>query len=431
MRYSVIIPCYKSDQTIEHVVDMTRDEMIRLGKGDVEFVLVNDCSPDGGKTIRKLREMAQKHADVKVIGLAKNSGQHNALMAALRHAEGDIIIGMDDDGQTHPSQLSKLLGALDEGYDLVYGYYPEKKHNWFRNLGSRFNDLTVNMMIKKPKEVRTSSYFVVRKFVRDYTIQYEGSYTYLLGLFMRCTQNIASVPVQHFERESGESGYTLGQLIRLWSSIIGFSVIPLRIASIAGFFFAGVGLLMALFVLIRKCIDPNMSIGWPSLMCAISFFFGLNFMFLGMIGEYLGRMFLGMNKEPQYVIKETYNIPEEKGLHNKKSNRPKILILLSLSLIIQSLSSVFIKYAGTYETLSKEFIFFYVLAVGALGIFAIMWQLLLELIPLTTAYLRKGILYILILLWSVLLFKEHVTINNIIGSIIIIAGISLHGMDEH
>ena len=121
MRYSVIIPCYKSDQTIEHVVDMTRDEMIRLGKGDVEFVLVNDCSPDGGKTIRKLREMAQKHADVKVIGLAKNSGQHNALMAALRHAEGDIIIGMDDDGQTHPSQLSKLLGALDEGYDLVYG----------------------------------------------------------------------------------------------------------------------------------------------------------------------------------------------------------------------------------------------------------------------------------------------------------------------
>ena len=194
MRYSVIIPCYKSDQTIEHVVDMTRDEMIRLGKGDVEFVLVNDCSPDGGKTIRKLREMAQKHADVKVIGLAKNSGQHNALMAALRHAEGDIIIGMDDDGQTHPSQLSKLLGALDEGYDLVYGYYPEKKHNWFRNLGSRFNDLTVNMMIKKPKEVRTSSYFVVRKFVRDYTIQYEGSYTYLLGLFMRCTQNIASVP---------------------------------------------------------------------------------------------------------------------------------------------------------------------------------------------------------------------------------------------
>lgn len=115
----------------------------------------------------------------------------------------------------------------------------------------------------------------------------------------------------------------------------------------------------------------------------------------------------------------------------KKSNRVKILILLSLSLVIQSLSSVFIKYAGKFDTLSKEFIFFYVLAVSCLGVFAIMWQLLLELIPLTTAYLRKGILYILILIWSVILFKEQVTLNNIIGSVIIIAGISIHGMDEH
>lgn len=118
-------------------------------------------------------------------------------------------------------------------------------------------------------------------------------------------------------------------------------------------------------------------------------------------------------------------------MDEKKTNRPKILLLLSLSLVIQSLSSVFIKYAGTYETLSREFIFYYVLAVGCLGVFAIMWQLLLELIPLTTAYLRKGILYILILIWSVILFREHVTIQNIIGSVIIIAGISLHGMDEH
>ena len=115
----------------------------------------------------------------------------------------------------------------------------------------------------------------------------------------------------------------------------------------------------------------------------------------------------------------------------KKKGRVKILLLLSLSLVLQSLSSVFIKYAGQFETLSPEFIFYYVIAVGCLGVFAIMWQFLLELIPLTTAYLRKGILYILILIWSVILFNETVTIDNIIGSIIIIAGISLHGMDEH
>ena len=248
-----------------------------------------------------------------VIDLAENSGQHNALMAALRHADGDVIIGMDDDGQTHPSQLGKLFETFDQGYDLVYGYYPEKKHNWFRNLGSRFNDLTINLMIRKPKEVRTSSYFLARKFIRDYSVEYHGSYTYLLGLFMRCTQNIASVPIKHFDREVGESNYTLKQLIRLWSSIIGFSVIPLRVASVTGFLCAGAALLAALIIVIWKFVDPTLSMGWPSLMCAITFFFGLNFMFLGMIGEYLGRMFLGMNKEPQYVIRETYNV-EKKGL---------------------------------------------------------------------------------------------------------------------
>lgn len=314
MLYSVIIPCYKSDQTIEHVVDLTREEMRKLGRGNVEFVLVNDCSPDEGKTIAVLRRMAENNRDVKVINLAKNSGQHNALMAALRYAQGDVIIGMDDDGQTHPSQLGKLLDTLDQGYDLVYGYYPDKKHSWFRNLCSRFNDLTVNAMIKKPKDVRTSSYFVVRKFVRDYSVEYRGSYTYLLGLFMRCTQNIASVPIKHFEREVGESNYTFGQLLRLWSSIIGFSVIPLRVASFAGFLFAAVGILAAVGVVIWKIFDPALSVGWPSLMCAIFFFFGLNFMFLGMIGEYLGRMFLGMNREPQYVIKETYNVENEEIL---------------------------------------------------------------------------------------------------------------------
>lgn len=313
MLYSVIIPCYNSSQTIEHVVSMTRDEMVRLGRGNVEFVLVNDCSPDGGATLAVLKEMAAQYPDVKVVSLAKNSGQHNALMAALRFVKGEVIIGMDDDGQTHPSQLGTMFETFDQGYDLVYGYYPHKKHSFLRNLGSRFNDFTVNAMIQKPKDVRTSSYFIVRRFVRDYAVQYTGPYTYLLGLFMRCTKNIASVPIQHFEREVGESNYTLKSLIGLWSDIIGFSVIPLRVASFTGFFFAAVGIIFAIAIVIRKFVDPTLSMGWPSLMCAITFFFGLTFLFLGMIGEYVGRLFLSMNKEPQYVIRETYNIEETEG----------------------------------------------------------------------------------------------------------------------
>ena len=303
-KYSVVIPCYKSDQMIEKVVRLTSIELDKLGKNDYEFVLVNDCSPDGGKTIAALKETVKKYPFVTVIDLAKNAGQHNAIMAALNHADGDFIIAMDDDMQTHPSQLGILLNEIDKGYDVVYGFYPEKKHSGFRNLGSRINYWSVRMLIGMPRNLEISSYWVMRKFVRDNIIKYKNSYTYLQGLVLRTTRNISSVPIKHFDREIGNSTYTFKALFRLWSSIIGFSIVPLRISTYCGYFFSIVGILAAIIIVIRKLIDPNMALGWPSIMSAISFFFGLNFMFMGLLGEYAGRMFLGMNKEPQFVIRE-------------------------------------------------------------------------------------------------------------------------------
>ena len=147
--YSIVIPCYKSFETIEEVVTSTADVMKKLDKNEIEFVLVNDCSPDGGETIAKLRELADKYNFVKVINLAKNVGQHNAMMAGLRHASGDVIISMDDDMQTRPSELPKMFEAFEEGYDVVYGCYPEKKHSAFRNFGSWFNRMTVTWLLKK------------------------------------------------------------------------------------------------------------------------------------------------------------------------------------------------------------------------------------------------------------------------------------------
>ena len=303
-KYSVVIPCYKSDQTIEKVVRMTSEELDRLGKHDYEFVLVNDCSPDGGKTIAALKETAKKYSFVTVIDLAKNAGQHNAIMAALNYAEGDLIIAMDDDMQTHPSQLGILLDEIDKGYDVVYGYYPDKKHSRFRNFGSWINYLSSRVLIGKPKNLHSSSYWVMRRFVRDNIIKYKNSYTYLLGLILRTTRNIGSVPIKHFEREIGSSTYTFSALFRLWSSIIGFSIVPLRVSSYCGYLFSAIGIIAAIVIVIRKLINPTLSMGWPSLMSALSFFFGLNFLFIGLIGEYAGRMFLGMNKEPQFIIRE-------------------------------------------------------------------------------------------------------------------------------
>ena len=201
MLYSIIIPCYNSSKTIRKVVELTMQEMERQKRTPYEFVLVDDFSPDGGATVKELEALADEYACVKVVELAKNSGQHNAVMAGLNYACGDALIAMDDDMQTHPSQLPVLFEEFDKGYDIVYGYYPQKKHSLFRNFGSYVNYLSVRILIGKPKDMKTSSFWIIRRFIRDYVIEYKSQYTHLQGLFLRTTRNISSVPVKHFERE--------------------------------------------------------------------------------------------------------------------------------------------------------------------------------------------------------------------------------------
>lgn len=308
MKYSIVIPCYKSSATIQKVVLLAMQEM--RGK-ETEFVLVNDGSPDEGKTLQKMVELAEEYPNVYAIDLAKNVGQHNAVMAGLNYAQGDYIIAMDDDMQTHPSQIHKLLAELEHGYDIVYAYYPQKKHKWYRNIGSAINSWTVRKLIGKPKDLKTSSFWVIRRFVRDDVIQYKNAYSYIQGLFLRTTGNIKCVPVEHFEREIGKSNYTLKALIRLWSNIIGFSVIPLRMASILGIAFSFLGICGALVIFFRKILFHISVEGWTSLMIAIFFFSGIILLFMGLIGEYIGRMFLASNHQPQYVVRNIYGHREE------------------------------------------------------------------------------------------------------------------------
>ncbi|RGD65378.1 glycosyltransferase [Lachnospiraceae bacterium OF09-6] len=307
MLYSIVIPCYKSSKTIRKVVEMTMQEMDRLDRREYEFVLVDDCSPDDGETMAALMELVRDYACVKVVELAKNAGQHNAVMAGLNEGSGDVFIAMDDDMQTHPSQLGKLLDEFDKGYDIVYGYYEHKEHSKFRNFGSYVNYMTVRILLKKPKDLKTSSFWVIRKFVRDYAVEYKSAYTHLQGLFLRTTRNISSVPIQHFKREVGTSNYTLKKLIKLWSNILGFSIVPLQMATYTGFFFSLIGILAAIGVIILKFVRPATYIGWPSMMATICFFSGLNLMFMGIIGEYVGRIFLGMSKNPQYVVRQVHH----------------------------------------------------------------------------------------------------------------------------
>ena len=324
MLHSVIIPCYKSSHTIRQVVEETSVVLTDIGRTPFEFVLVDDCSPDNGDTLCELKALAADYDYVTVVELAQNAGQHNAVMAGLNYAQGDVLIAMDDDMQTHPSQLPVMFEEFDKGYDIVYGYYPEKHHSLFRNFGSWVNYQSVRILIGKPKELKTSSFWIIRKFVRDYVVEYKSHYTHLQGLFLRTTRNIACVPIEHFDRAYGKSGYTLNKLISLWSNIMGYSIVPLRMATKLGVSLSALSIIAAIIIVIRKLTHPATAVGWSSMMVTVIFFAGLILFFLGIIGEYLGRMFQGMTHEPQFVVRHVYSqIQAPAGRTSGTAARPK------------------------------------------------------------------------------------------------------------
>ena len=213
-KISFVIPCYRSEHTLPHVVSEIKEKMKTLPQYEYDVFLVNDCSPDN--TLEVIRELCDEHDNIKGIGFARNFGQHSALMAGLRYSDGDYVVCLDDDGQTPANEAGKLLACLEEGYDAVYAKYEHKQHSAFRNMGSRLNERMTRIMLGKPKELYVSSYFAVKRFVVDDMIRYENSYPYVIGLVLRATRNITNVSVNHREREEGVSGYTLKKLTGLW-----------------------------------------------------------------------------------------------------------------------------------------------------------------------------------------------------------------------
>ena len=208
-----------------------------------------------------------------------------------------------------PEGLSDYEAALAEPYAVTYGAY--RKAGSLKDqivlivgAGTIGDCLLQLVLLDKPKNLKTSSYWVIRRFVRDYAIQYRSAYTHLQGVFLRVTRNISCIPIEHFKREVGQSGYTLSKLMSLWANIIGFSIVPLRAATLLGYFFSMVGLIGIIAVIVRKIVRPVTAIGWPSVMVSIFFFSGLLLFFMGLIGEYIGRIFLGLCNNPQFVVRQ-------------------------------------------------------------------------------------------------------------------------------
>ncbi|MDE6951749.1 MAG: glycosyltransferase family 2 protein [Lachnospiraceae bacterium] len=304
-KVSFVIPCYRSAMTIGKVVEEVENSMAKLSdRYSYEIILVNDYPEDD--TFETIRRLAEEKDYITGINFARNFGQHAALMAGFHYCGGDITVCLDDDGQTPADEVGKLLDKLEEDFDVVYAKYSHKQHSVFRNLGSRVNDIMTRFMLGKPKELYISSYFAAKKFVIKEMIKYQNPYPYVIGLVLRTTKRIANVEVNHREREIGTSGYTLGKLFGLWfNGFTAFSIKPLRFATACGGLCALAGFLYGIYTIIKKFINPIAPMGWSSTMSAIMFIGGMMMLMLGLIGEYIGRIYISLNNAPQYVIRET------------------------------------------------------------------------------------------------------------------------------
>lgn len=302
---SFVIPCYRSEKTLPGVVREIQDTMKNIKSYDYEIILVNDCSPD--KTFQTIETLCEENSEITGINLSKNFGQHAALMAGFHHVKGDMIICLDDDGQTPADEAGKLIEGIEKGADVVYARYGHKQHSAFRNFGSHINERMTRIMLEKPKELFLSSYFAARRFVVDEMLRYEYAYPYVIGLVLRTTKNIINVDVNHRNREEGKSGYTLSKLLALWfNGFTAFSVKPLRIATVTGTICALCGFAYGIYTIIKKIFiqPPELVIGFSALMAVIVFMGGMLMLMLGLVGEYMGRMYISMNNSPQFVIRE-------------------------------------------------------------------------------------------------------------------------------
>lgn len=303
---SFVIPCYNSMNSISSVVDEIDATMNLHEEYDYEIILVNDSSPDDVWSV--IKRLAEEKNYIKAISFSKNFGQHSALMAGYRACTGDIIVSADDDGQTPIDQVFKMIDLLSEDVDVVYARYATIKQSLGRRMGTWFNGKMNEILLGKPKGLFASSYYVMKRFVALDMIKYDNPYPYIGGLVFRTTKKIINVDVDHREREDGKSGYSLSKLIKLWmNGFTAFSVVPLRFSSLIGVICAIIGFIFGIVTIIRKLVIPDISVGWSSTVAIMLFIGGLIMLMLGMIGEYIGRIYISINNSPQYVIKESIN----------------------------------------------------------------------------------------------------------------------------
>ncbi len=309
---SFVIPCDRSEHTIEAVVQEIISTVGEREGYDYEIVAVNDCSPDG--VFEVLKRLARENKKIKVLNFAMNMGKDSAILAGFSIVKGDYIITLDDDCQCPTGELWRLLEPVEKDEcDCATAEYAIKKESWFKRMGSNLNMHMAQAMIGQPKGLRMENFLAMKAFVVREIIHYRHPFPYLEGLLFRITTRVKSVRMEERDRgDQNATGFTLKKSISMISNgLTAFSVKPLRVASICGAVFAIIGFLFGIFTVIQKIVDPTVPIGYSSLVCAVMIASGLIMLMLGIIGEYLGRIYICINDSPQYVIREKINVEED------------------------------------------------------------------------------------------------------------------------
>ena len=300
---SIVVPIYRSEKIIPILVQRIQS-IFHENINEIELILVDDRSPDESWQI--IERLSREYEFVKGLQMSKNVGQHNAVMAGLSQSKGEYVILMDDDLQHPPEEIPRLIAEIKNGNDVCYTHYRNRQHQTWKKAGSWFNDKVANILLKKPKGLYLSSFKGLHRCIVNEVVKYDGPYSYVDGLILDVTDRITSIDIDHGERYSGEGNYNLRRSISLWLKMAtSFSIVPLRLATFFGLVLAAISAVVAAVIILLKITHPQTQAGWASIIVVMLFMGGIQMAFLGLIGEYLGRAYLKLNKKPQFVIRQT------------------------------------------------------------------------------------------------------------------------------
>jgi len=298
---SIVVPLYNAAATLPAL----HQEISALQvEGGHELIIVNDGSRDETEAVA-LKLTQESQMPMTFLSLSRNFGEHNAVLAGLRAASGRYAVTMDDDLQNPPSEALKLLAVAEgENRDVVFGIYDRKEHAWWRNAGSQLTNLIADFVVEKPRKLYLCSFRCLSRFVVDEITKSRTPYPYIDGLIFQVTQNVGTARVRHVERTQGSSGYNFRKLMRLWiSMLVNVSILPLRLMTLAGIITSALGFLAVVEVVLEHMLHKTPT-GWSSLMAAILLLSGTQLLLLGILGEYVGRIYLGISEKPQSVVRE-------------------------------------------------------------------------------------------------------------------------------